>query len=187
MNKASPLIETPRLRLRKPVAADAAAIFQRYSSDPEVTRYLGWPRHQSIAQTHTFLAWSAVEWNRWPAGPYLVDSRADGSLLGGTGLAFETPAVASTGYVLAREAWGHGYATEILTAMMALARELQLHRLYALCHADHRASARVLEKCGFILEQRMAASQEFPNLGTGRREDCLRYVLPAAGPTPLTL
>ena len=76
---------------------DATAIFERYASDPEVTRFLGWPRHRSLADTEGFLKVSHSEWERWPAGPYLVLSRADGMLLG-SGFTFETPDRAATGY-----------------------------------------------------------------------------------------
>ena len=48
-------------------------------------------------QTKAFLAFSDTGWNRWPAGPYLIERQGDGNLLGGTGLAFETPTVAATG------------------------------------------------------------------------------------------
>ena len=33
---------TDRLILRKPVAADARAVFEGYATDPEVVRYLLW-------------------------------------------------------------------------------------------------------------------------------------------------
>ena len=48
-------IETARLVLRKPTSADAEAVFHRYSSDPEVTKFLGWSRHRSVEQTRVFL------------------------------------------------------------------------------------------------------------------------------------
>ena len=168
-------IETSRLVLRRPVTTDARAIYTRYSSDPEVTKYVGWPRHQSIEQTKAFLAFSEAEWNRWPVGPYLIERQGDRKLLGGTGLAFETPTAAATGYVLARDAWGHGYATEALTAVVDVARDLGVRRLYALCHPNHEASILVLEKCGFVLETRLEGFADFPNLGSGQCEDCLRY------------
>jgi len=170
-------IETIRLVLRKPTAADAGAIYTRYSSDRDVTKYVGWPRHQSIEQTKAFLAFSETEWNRWPAGPYLIQRQIDGNLLGGTGFAFETPTVAATGYVLARDAWGHGYATEALSAIVVVARDLGVQRLYALSHANHQASIRVLEKCGFVLEGLLSRFADFPNLGSGQLEDCLRYAI----------
>jgi ribosomal-protein-alanine N-acetyltransferase len=169
-------IETARLVLRKPTAADAEAVYTRYSGDTEVTKYVGWSRHQSIEQTKAFLAFSEAEWNRWPAGPYLIERQGNRKLLGGTGLAFETPTVAATGYVLARDAWGHGYATEALAAVVVVARDLGVQRLYALCYPNHPASIHVLEKCGFVLEGRLPGFADFPNLGSGQREDCLRYV-----------
>ena len=168
-------IETTRLVLRRPASSDAEAVFERYASDIEVTRYLAWPTHQSIQDTKLFLGFSDAEWNRWPAGPYLIERRSDKKLLGGTGLAFETPTIASTGYVLAQDAWGHGYATEALAAVVAVARNLHVRRLHALCHAAHGASIHVLEKCGFMLEARLQDGAEFPNLGSGKREECLRY------------
>jgi [ribosomal protein S5]-alanine N-acetyltransferase len=175
VRRASQTVTTARLLLRRPLASDAEAIFTRYSSDPEVTRYVGWATHKTVDDTRGFLAFSDDQWNRWPAGPYLVCSRADGSLLGSTGLMFETPDTAMTGYVLATDAWGRGYATEALTAMVDVARTTGVVRLYALCHAGHRASARVLEKCGLLLEETRRAYAEFPNLRQGRLEDVLCY------------
>ena len=99
-------IETARLTLRQPGMDDALAIFERYASDPEVTRFLGWPRHRTVEDTQAFLRFSAEEWERSPAGPYLILSRADGLLLGSTGLGFQTSHEAVTGYVLADDAWG---------------------------------------------------------------------------------
>ncbi len=168
-------LETARLVLRRPVAADAAAIFERYASDPDVTRYLGWPRHRTIDDTRAFLAFSDAEWSCWPAGPYVIESRA-GQVIGGTGLGFESPDTATTGYVLSRDAWGHGYASEALAAMVMLARQLGVRRVYALCHPEHRASWRVLQKGGFVREGTLPRHSEFPNLRPGVLLDVLRYV-----------
>jgi RimJ/RimL family protein N-acetyltransferase len=168
-------LETDRLLLVKPAADDAEEVFTRYASDPAVTRYLGWPCHRSIADTEGFLAFSAAEWERWPAGPYLIRARSDGRLLGSTGLGFQQPDEALTGYVLARDAWAQGYATETLQAMLELARQLRVARVLALCHADHRASQRVLEKCGFTREAGWAGTTTFPNLSPEPSRDVFRY------------
>jgi len=170
-------IATARLALRRPRASDADAIFARYASDPEVTRLVGWPRHQSVDDTRGFLRFSDAEWERAPAGAYLIESRETGALLGSTGFVFEAPHRAVTGYVLAKDAWGRGYATEALGAMVATARPLGVRRLYALCHHEHRASARVLEKCGFSLEGRLRAYAEFPNLVPGEPQDVACYAI----------
>jgi len=170
-------IQTARLVLRRPSESDTAAVFERYASDPEVTSFVGWPRHQTVSDTLTFLKFSDAEWKRWPAGPYLISSRTDNTLLGGTGLSFETPARAMTGYVLAKDAWGQGYATEALQAMVDLASGLGVVRLYALCHPDHRASSHVLEKCSFVKEGTWQRHSVFPNLAPGVPSDVFCYAL----------
>ena len=173
--KAPLTIQTERLLLRKPKSSDAAEIFRRYASDAEVTRYLSWARHTTVDDTLAFLEFSDAEWDRWPAGPYLICSLADGSLLGSTGLAFELPFRANTGYVLARDAWGRGYASEALLAMRQTAADLGVERLYACCHPQHSASRRVLEKGGFELEGTLRRHSEFPNLEPGFAEDVVSY------------
>jgi ribosomal-protein-alanine N-acetyltransferase len=173
--KAPERFETERLVLRKPRLADAEAMFSRYASDVDVSRYLAWHLHRSPEVTRSFLEFSDSEWDRWPAGPYLVESREDGRLLGGTGFSFETRYRASTGYVLARDAWGKGYATEAVKAIVDLSATLGLARLYALCHVDHDRSARVLERTGFTKEGVLRSYLEFPNLQPGRPSDVLCY------------
>src|SRR6185503_581245 len=175
--RAPDAVTTPRLVLRRPRPSDADAIFERYAGDPDVTRLVGWLRHQSVDDTRAFLQFSDAEWERAPAGAYLIESRETGALLGSTGFVFEAPYRAATGYVLAKDVWGRGYATEALRAMVETARPLGVRRLYALCHHTHRASARVLEKCGFSLEGCLRAYAEFPNLQADEPQDVACYAI----------
>lgn len=176
--KAPETIETARLLLRRPKAGDAEAIFRRYAADREVTRYLSWPTHRTVADTLAFLTWSDDEWLRWPAGPYLVFQRngKPGKLLGSTGLSFKTPTRAITGYAFAQDAWGEGYATEALHAMVELAQQTGAKRLEAICHMEHRPSANVLEKCGFQQEEVRREHFVFPNLAPQKKSDVFSYV-----------
>lgn len=177
--KAPETIETERLLLRRPKQSDARAIFQRYASDRQVTRYLSWPTHRSVADTLAFLAMSDDEWQRWPAGPYLVLARENGTsgtLFGSTGLMYKSPTRAVTGYVFARDAWGKGYATESLQAMVDVADKTGVERLEAICHAEHAPSAHVLEKCGFIREEVCREHFVFPNLKPQKKSDVFSYV-----------
>lgn len=175
MSQAPARIETERLVLRRPVLADAPSIFTRYASDPEVTRLVGFVRHRSMEDARAFVSWSDAEWARWPAGPYLVLARESDALLGSTGFAFETRHRAATGYVLARDAWGRGYATEALRAVVRISERIGLRRLYALCHHQHAASSRVLDKCGFVREGTLRRYCSFPNLGQEEPCDVLCY------------
>ena len=174
-------LETERLLLRQPRLNDVQSIFERYASDPEVTRYLGWPRHTVQAHTRAFVEFSNSLWEKWHVGPMLAISREDGTLLGSAGLSIETPERAQTGYVFARDAWGKGYATESLRAMTVLAIQLRLTSLYALCHPEHRASSHVLEKCGFTRDGIVTGGAVFPNL-SAEPADVVSYSIRLAQP-----
>lgn len=177
--KAREIIQTERLLLRRPKQSDAQAVFHCYASDREVTRYLSWPTHRSVADTLAFISLSDDEWQRWPAGPYLVFSRENShpeALLGSTGLFYKSPIRAVTGYVFAREAWGQGYATEALQSMIDVATQTGVQRLEAICHAEHTPSAHVLEKCGFTREEVRREHFVFPNLKPQKKSDVFSYV-----------
>jgi ribosomal-protein-alanine N-acetyltransferase len=59
----------------------------------------------------------------------------------------------SLGYELARRAWGHGFATEAVGAIVDFGhRTMRLHRIDALVVSGNDASAAVLRKCGFRRE-----------------------------------
>ena len=98
-------IVTERLVLRAPRRLDAEAVYERYASDAEVTRYMGFHRHESVEDARGFIEAAIGEWGRGNPMAYLAFSRDDGRrLVGSTGLMVETPTRGSTGYVLARDA-----------------------------------------------------------------------------------
>jgi ribosomal-protein-alanine N-acetyltransferase len=168
-------IQTARLVLRRPQRRDAEIIFSRYANDADVTRYLAWPRHRNLRDTLQFLEFSDNEWDHSPAGPYLIESRSSGRLIGSTGIEFETEYRASTGYVLARDAWGQGYASEALLGIVGVCGTLGLTRLHAIVHVEHAASRRVLEKCGFAQEGTLLRHTLFPNIDARRPLDVVSY------------
>ncbi len=171
---------TPRLILRRPLHRDAAEIYRRYASDPEVTRFLGWPRHATEEDTRGFIEFSDQAWATTPCGPYLIESHDTHTLLGSAGFVFEAARTASVGYLLAKDAWGQGFATEVLRALVDLAHDIGISRLHAYCHPDNTATHRVLEKCGFGLDARQARQMVFPNLGDGGATRIVSYARAAA-------
>lgn len=165
---------TARLSFRPPAPADAQLMWERYASDPEVTRYLAWPRHETPEPTRAFVERSVVAWNNDGMGPWLVFDATTGELLGSTGLDARPHDTAMTGYLLVKSAWGKGLATEVLTAMVDQARAAGLHQLRACVHPDNAPSIRILEKCGFT---RIGGDPTamFPNLDPDRPLPVLHY------------
>jgi RimJ/RimL family protein N-acetyltransferase len=70
-------------------------------------------------------------------------------LIGACDLTLDGSGEGDLGYILRRDAWGCGYATEAACAMVAAGfTQLRLDRIVAMCEVGHPASARVLEKAG---------------------------------------
>ena len=66
---------------------------------------------------------------------------------------------AEIGYWLGEPFWGRGIATEALSAVTRYALEHHhLTRIFALPFAANRASCRVLEKAGYVLEATLRRS-----------------------------
>ena len=55
-HRGTQIIETERLILRRFRLEDAQAMYDRWASDPEVTRFLTWPPHASADSTRQLLA-----------------------------------------------------------------------------------------------------------------------------------
>ena len=80
---------------------------------------------------------------------HLIETRADENVIGLLILAHRggTPPDIHIGYLFAEEAWGHGYATELVVGLVQATPAPA--RLLAGVEANNPASARVLEKAGF--------------------------------------
>lgn len=148
-------LETPRLVLRELGDDDATAI-QVYAGDAEVVRYLDWGPN-ALEDTVRFLATSRTARGAAPRTAYhlAVVLKTTGRLIGGCRIEIRSPANGSgdLGYVLDRQHWGHGYATEATRGLVDFGfGQLALHRIWATCDVGNQASARVLEKLGMRRE-----------------------------------
>lgn len=163
-------IATARLDLRPLEPGDAAAVFA-YASDPEVVRYVGFPRHESEADTRCYLERAAAGWRgENPMRDYAIVERPSGDRIGSIGYVFEHGA--HVGYVLRRASWGQGYASEAASELVRRARaEPSIRRVWAICDTEHLASARVLEKAGLEREGVLRRWAVHPNLSDEPR-DC---------------
>lgn len=147
---------TERLELRPVTDEDVDRILD-YRNTPEVTR---WLLRTEVDPDAFRAAWRSV-----PENPddHSVGVVLDGVVIGTVSLMVqdgmgqpEMPArtEADLGYTFDPAYAGHGYATEAVTAMVALAfEELGVRRITAGCYADNLASVRILEKIGMRREQ----------------------------------
>ena len=149
-----PVLETPRLVLRQIVDADAEALF-RISSDPEVMRYYGRAPEQSIDETMQRIEKITASIREFTSIRWALTLRESGELIGGAGFWRwnKQHFLAEIGYELLPAHWGRGLMTEALRPIFRFGFEaMELHRVEANIHPANRASARVLERLGFVQE-----------------------------------
>jgi len=143
------VIQTERLTLRKPTAAEDVAAFV---SDDDVQQWIGGPEDPAV-----LVARWLRRWERDGIGPFVVE--LDGEFIGRIGFvvwdsrtwepsAFDLAgehAELELGWAILSRYWGHGYATEASRA----AREwLGPRPMISLIRPDNVRSQRVAEKLG---------------------------------------
>jgi ribosomal-protein-alanine N-acetyltransferase len=125
-------------------------------ADPEVMRFVGDGTTATRQETAEWLE-RTVRRNALDGWDMRAVRLQDGTFVGRCGIAvhdIDGRAERELGYILARERWGMGYATEGAAAM----RDHALHgsgvrRLIALIAPGNDASVRVAEKLGFTRER----------------------------------
>ncbi|GAA4717525.1 GNAT family protein [Nocardioides conyzicola] len=150
----TPTLHTARLRLRPFTDADADALFALHS-DAHVLRYWDSPPWTEPARAERFLATCRTLAEEGSGARLAMDRVSDGAFVGWCSLSRWNPdhRSAAIGYCLGEAAWGQGYATEAAYAVLRWAFDtLDLNRVQAETDTRNTASARVLEKLGFVRE-----------------------------------
>lgn len=139
---------TRRLRLRPYVREDYRAMYENWTSDPQVAKYVNWGAHSSPDVTRSLVEmW--VEGYESPT-VYRWGIEKDGELIGDISVVLwrEEEESCELGYCLCRRFWNQGIMTEALERVLAfLFDTVGFHRVM-LCHdTANPASGRVMEKC----------------------------------------
>jgi RimJ/RimL family protein N-acetyltransferase len=150
----TPTLQTPRLRLRPFAEADTDAIFALHGNR-RVLRYWDAPPWSERAQAERFIAACRQMAQEGSGARLVIERAADGVFIGWCCLVKWNPAYrsATMGFCLDDAAWGQGFATEAASALLQWAFDtLDLNRVQAETDTRNAASARVLEKLGFVRE-----------------------------------
>ncbi|CAG0927405.1 diamine N-acetyltransferase [Thermoflexales bacterium] len=149
-----PRLETTRLVLRKVTNGDIPDIFV-YSSDSEVTRYLRWGPHQSLAETENYIHGVLSEYHEGRDGPWGIELKEKHAIIGQIHLLEISlqHGKAQVGFVLARDYWHKGIMAEALhTVLEHSFKEIGLNRIEGWCISANRAAEQVLKKAGMTRE-----------------------------------
>jgi RimJ/RimL family protein N-acetyltransferase len=155
------VIETERLLLRRPTEADVESP-PAWLSDPDVMDWLGGIAEPPAEVVRIWLE----QWEHFPSGKFLVERRSDSAVIGRVGANYFDPRTwrrsadgePELGWALAREHWGHGYATE---AAFAVREWLQAPRVVSLITEANLRSQQVAQRLG----ARPGQTVELPGYG----------------------
>lgn len=150
----TPTLQTSRLRLRPFEDTDAEALFALHS-DARVLRYWDAPPWSDPTRAAGFIARCRQLADEGTGARLAIEHSADGTFIGWCSLTRWNPDYrsAALGYCLGEAAWGQGNATEAAHAVLAWGFDaLDLNRVQAETDTRNAASARVLEKLGFVRE-----------------------------------
>jgi ribosomal-protein-alanine N-acetyltransferase len=164
------ILQTERLRLRKPLMQDAEEIFNKYAQDPDVTKYLTWRPHRNVDETRGFVRACLQAWDEGKSFHWVIVRQEDNQLLG-----MITTRVDDykweLGYVLSRSFWGMGYMTEAVKKLVDWAlRQEGICRVWSVCDVDNLASARVMEKAGMQREGVLRRWSMHPTISDAPRD-----------------
>lgn len=151
----TPTLETERLILRPLTVADGQDIYDRWTSDERVAKFMRWSTHQRVEVTKAWLKEeeagnSKDEYYNWGFA-----LKSTGELIGCGGIFYSDNHHAyELGYNLMYDYWNQGYTTEAAKRILEFGiQELGVSEFFC-CHAiENPASGAVMRKCGFEYEE----------------------------------
>lgn len=149
-------VETDRLILRELLPQDELGMFE-LDSDPEVHRFLGNQPIKDIERIREVITFVRQQYVDNGIGRWAMVEKHTNQFIGWTGLKLVKEEFNhhinyyDLGYRLVRKFWGRGYATEGAIASIHYGFEtMKLKEIFATTDAQNIASAKVLEKAGFL-------------------------------------
>lgn len=155
------IAETRRLILRRYRESDLMDLYE-YLSDPKVVEHEPY-RPMTLEEVRDNLAWR-ISTEEMVA----VELKSTGKMIGNAYLGKRDFDSLELGYVFNANYWGRGYALESCEALMELAFQNGVHRIYAECDPQNVNSWRLLERLGFRREGHLKQNVFFWRDDAGR-------------------
>ena len=150
-------LTTRRLILRPLSLSDARFLYE-VGAREDISRPAGFPRTLSLSAARARVRRTLASCRKGSPKPlsFSILLKADRSWAGNVSLSWPHAGIGQLGYLVHRDRWGNGYASEAVRAVVdaAFAR-LGAHRVQATCWVKNARSARVLRKIGLRREGRL--------------------------------
>ena len=176
-------LQTERLRLRRLSFDDVYDYYERLGSDGEVSKYMLFEPHQDIGETLALIEEALVRYEEENFYRWGIEN-GDGLIGVIELLRFdEENDSCSFAYMLGKQWWGQGYATEaVLEVFRFAAEELGVKKITADHMAPNAASGAVMRKAGMVQVGVIPGKYE----KHGQRHDAIVYERVFVSADPLT-
>jgi RimJ/RimL family protein N-acetyltransferase len=167
------ILTTARLTLRT-FRRDDLPLYAALNADPEVVRHLGGPLTREGSDE--IAEWAQERYAEERLGLLAVERTQDHAFLGMCGVHHleSFPDDLEVAWRLAREHWGHGYATEAATAWLDHAFDtLGRQRVISVADPPNERSIAVMRRLGMEFEQQREIKEE------GERFEVVLYAITA--------
>lgn len=149
-----PVLETPRLLLRRMENRDAKHLFACYHA-PETARFSTWEAHPDLRFTKDYVQYVVRGYGRQESMVFCIVNKEENRVIGTCSFANMDSAyqIAEIGYTLSPAYWHCGYGTEAVSALLRFGFEkIGLRRISAQVMAGNSASVTLLQRLGFQQE-----------------------------------
>lgn len=174
MNKGTIKLESKRLILRKVKLSDYNNIFNCWTNDDNVSKYVTWNSHKTPEETKKLTNYWINEYHNDYSYRWLVVLKDTNEIIGmidviAKNLQYMT---AEVGYCYGSRFWGNGYASEALKTVIKYLHSEGFPVVYAQHFESNIASGKVMENAGMEYEGKLRSRVINKN---GEREDVHIY------------
>jgi ribosomal-protein-alanine N-acetyltransferase len=166
-HKGTKTIETERLILRKFTKDDIGPVYNNWTSDEAVTKYLRWPTHKDMSVTEKVI-------NEWIAAyenpsyyQWAIELKSIGKPIGSISVVDmnEKLDIVHIGYCIGSKWWHQGITSEAFSAIIPfLFEEVGVNRIETQHDPNNPHSGNVMKKCGLKYEGTLRQA-DFNNQG----------------------
>jgi ribosomal-protein-alanine N-acetyltransferase len=149
-------LETDRLILRPFVIEDADAMYNNWASDPEVTKFLMWPHHNTVEISQAILSDWISQYCKEDFYNWAIVLKENGEKpIGSIAIVKldDTIEMVHVGYCLGKKWWKRGITSEALAALIKFFfEEVGVNRIESRHDPRNANSGKVMMKCGLKYE-----------------------------------
>ena len=158
IHKGTQLIETERLVLRQFTLEDAQQMFDNWSGDDEVTKYMNWVTQKGVEETKNTLGKWAARYGQNNFYNWAVEIKDTHRHIGFISVVScdEVIGKVELGFGIGKNWWHKGFMTETVNAVIAfLFEKVEVQRIQACHDTGNPNSGKVMQKCGMKYEGTM--------------------------------